>query len=583
MKIREVGLAQAAGAVMVHTRKLGPGRAIKKGRLLTEDDARALAEAGVDQVTVAILEPFDVGEDEAARRVAEAAVDVGRDSASAGRSIEGHSKPFVKVGRAATGRANLFAEARGLVVVSRDRIDAVNLVHESITIATAAPFAIAGAGELIATVKIIPFAVPEAIVEAACVRAREAAPLVRVAPFHKKRAGLVLTTLPGAGENELARASESQRLRMASLGGELVREARVPHEVSAVARAIRAMIDEGIDLVMVLGASAIVDRRDVIPLAIEAAGGVVDHFGMPVDPGNLLLLGHAGGAPVVGVPGCARSLKPSGFDWVLERIAAGVPIAREDIMRLGAGGLLSELDARPSPRRASDGEPAGAEPEPAIDRPPPRVAAIILAAGMSRRMGAENKLLAEVSGKPIVARVVDALLETPADPVIVVVGHEAARIREALAERRVRFVENPAYEEGLGASLRAGVEALGDGVDGALVALGDMPWIRAEHANQLLRAFDPSGPSTIYVPVHDRRRGHPVLWSSRHFPAMKKLHGDVGARALLERHADEVLAIEVSDAAIHLDVDTPEMLEKVRNSGAGAAMGYLPNVPSKEP
>ncbi len=147
---------------------------------------------------------------------------------------------------------------------------------------------------------------------------------------------------------------------------------------------------------------------------------------------------------------------------------------------------------------------------------------------------------------------------------LVVLGHQADQVRAALAGRAVRFVENPAYEEGLGASLRAGIEATGDAVDGALVALGDMPWIRSEHVDALIAAFDPAGAETIVVPVHDGKRGHPVLWSARHFAEMRRLGGDVGARGLLERHADAVRTVPVDDAAVHLDVDTPEMLVAAR-------------------
>ncbi len=189
------------------------------------------------------------------------------------------------------------------------------------------------------------------------------------------------------------------------------------------------------------------------------------------------------------------------------------------------------------------------------------MAAVVLAAGMSRRMGGANKLLAPMDGVPMVARVVDAFLASKADPVLVVLGHQAEKVREALAGRDVRFVENPAYEEGLGASLRAGIEAVDETVDGALVALGDMPWIRSDHIDALIAAFDPAGPATIVVPVHDRKRGHPVLWSARHFAEMRKLGGDVGARGLLEKHADAVRAVPIDDAAVHLDVDTPEMLK----------------------
>jgi molybdenum cofactor cytidylyltransferase len=189
-----------------------------------------------------------------------------------------------------------------------------------------------------------------------------------------------------------------------------------------------------------------------------------------------------------------------------------------------------------------------------------RLAAVVLAAGLSRRMGGPNKLLAEIDGVPIITRVVDVLLASNVESVLVVLGFEGARVRNALEGRAITFVENADYEEGLGASLRAGIAAVDSTFDGAFIALGDMPWIRSEHVNKLISAFDPKSASTICVPIHDRKRGHPVLWSAKHFSEMRKLGGDVGARALLEKHANEVLTVDVDDAAVHLDIDTPEML-----------------------
>jgi molybdenum cofactor cytidylyltransferase len=445
-----------------------------------------------------------------------------------------------------------------VLVVSRERLDAVNLVDEAITVATLPPYSVVEAGAMVLTVKIIPFAVPVALVERACERAAGEPRLVSIAPLAPKRAGLLLTTLPGIREEQLAQAARAQAQRMAYLGGRLAREVRVPHDSKSVARGLADLLSGDIDIVLALGASAIVDRSDVLPEAIRAVGGVVDHLGMPVDPGNLLLLGHRGSVPIVGVPGCARSLRPSGFDWVLERLAADLPVTREDIMRMGAGGLLADVPSRPAPRVGA-GQGAA-----------PRVAAIVLAAGMSRRMGGPNKLLATIDGVPMVARVVDAFLASKADPVLVVLGHQAGEVRAALAGRDVRFVDNPQYEEGLGASLRAGIEAVDETVDGALVALGDMPWIRPDHIDALIAAFDPAGAATIVVPVHDRKRGHPVLWSARHFAEMRKLGGDVGARGLMERHADAVRAVPIDDAAVHLDVDTPEMLAAAGRGGASS-------------
>ena len=163
---------------------------------------------------------------------------------------------------------------------------------------------------------------------------------------------------------------------------------------------------------VVFGASAIADRRDVIPAAVEAIGGRIEHFGMPVDPGNLMLIGTARGQPVIGAPGCARSPKENGFDWVLMRLLAGLPVSRADITGMGVGGLLMEIVTRPQPRD---------EPVKADGR---RIAAIILAAGRSTRMGGPNKLLAEIGGRPLVRIAVEEALASRAQPVIVVTGHQ---------------------------------------------------------------------------------------------------------------------------------------------------------------
>ena len=544
----ELAVEEAVGATLAHGHRIGPGGAmLKKGHVVTEADVALLRAAGALHVAAVRLEDADLDENEAAARIAAAA-----------------AGPNVTVAAAATGRANVFAAVRGVFVTPREHVDALNVIDEAMTLATVPPYSVVEVGTMVATVKIIPFGVPAALVERAVDTATRTAPILAVAPFTRKRAGLILTTLPGIRDQVLERSAENQRLRLRYVGGEITRELRVPHDRASVAEAIRELLEDGVDLVLILGASAIVDRRDVVPAAIEASGGVVDHLGMPVDPGNLILLGHHGEVPVIGVPGCARSLKPSGFEWVLERIAADLAITSHDLMRLGAGGLLAEVASRPSPR----------QPE---SRTLPRVAAVVLAAGFSRRMGGTNKLLAPLGDVPIVVRVVDALLASTAlQPVLVVVGHEAERVRAALAGRAVDFIENPAYDEGLGASLRAGIEGLSArldagalvDVDGTLVALGDMPWIRSEHVDALVRAFDPSGPQTICVPVHDRKRGHPVLWSARHFAEMRKLGGDVGARALLEKHASAVQNVEVGDAAVHLDIDTPEMLAEARSPGA---------------
>lgn len=187
------------------------------------------------------------------------------------------------------------------------------------------------------------------------------------------------------------------------------------------------------------------------------------------------------------------------------------------------------------------------------------VAALVLAAGLSRRMGA-NKLLAELGGEPLVARAVDAALGSRARPVVVVLGHEAERVRAALAGRAVVFARNEAPAAGLSASLRAGLAALPAGAAGTLVCLADMPWVRASHLDALLAAFERDPRRPICVPTFEGRRGHPVLWPARHFPALDALRGDRGARELLDVFAAELCYVPVADAGVTRDVDTPDAL-----------------------
>jgi molybdenum cofactor cytidylyltransferase len=259
---------------------------------------------------------------------------------------------------------------------------------------------------------------------------------------------------------------------------------------------------------------------------------------------------------VIGVPSCARSPKVNGFDWVLERVMAGVHVAAEDIMDMGAGGLLAEIPTRPTPR---EGKPKAARAA--------RVAAIVLAAGQSKRMGS-NKLLADLGGAPMIRRSVEAARAAGIDGMIVVTGHEADKIAAALEGLGIEIVHNPDYAHGLATSLKRGLAAVPEGADAVLVCLGDMPRVTPKAMGRLIAAFNPEELRTICVPVHKGRRGNPVLWGRKHFSAMAALGGDRGAKALMEQFADELVEIEMADDGVLIDADTPEALARLR-SGPG--------------
>lgn len=525
-------IAEALGGVIAHTVRQGD-LILKKGVVVGDTEIALMRRHGVSEVVVALREAGDLGEDEAALAIAQAA-------AGGGVAIE----------PPATGRSNLFAEAAGVLVVDRAAIDRVNAIDEAITIATLAPMKRVTAGEMVATVKIIPFAVPGALAREAAEAARGA---VRVSSFRALKAGLISTLLPGLKASVVDKTRDVLASRLKALGDSVIAaEARVPHETAALAGAIREMSASGVDLLIIFGASAITDRRDVVPAALEAAGGRIEHLGMPVDPGNLLLIGEAGGAPAVGAPGCARSPRENGFDWVLERLVAGVPVARADIQAMGPGGLLMEIVSRPQPRSAQEMAARA------------QVAAVILAAGQSTRMGS-NKLLETVAGKPVVRHVAEAVLASRAGPALVVLGHEAARVRAALAGLDVIFIENPRYAEGMSTSLRAGVGAVPTSSVGALVVLGDMPQLTAAIINRIIDGFV-AGPQDALAaaPVAGGRRGNPVLIARALLPAVEGLTGDMGARGLLNAASEGVVEVTIDEDAVLLDVDTPQALAQAR-------------------
>ena len=534
MRFGPASPGDAIGGVTVHTLRQG-SLVLKKGTTIGPSEIEALNSAGVKEIVVVRLEDGDVSEDVAAGGIA--------------RAIAGDG---VDVERAFTGRSNLFAAQAGVLVVDRAAVDNINRVDEAITFATLPAFKAVVPGEMIATVKIVPFGIEGALCERA-VAAAKTGPM-HVAPYKIKRVGIVSTLLPGLAPKVIEKTLRVTADRLAPAGASIIAERRVPHDETVLAAAIKELLGLGAELVIVFGASAIADRRDVIPAALEDVGGTIEHFGMPVDPGNLLLIGNAGGVPVLGAPGCARSPVENGFDWVLMRLLAGIKVTRADLTGMGVGGLLMEIVTRPQPRK-----PVGAEGN-------RNVTAVILAAGRSTRMGGPNKLLAELNGKPLVRIVTEQALASKASNVIVVTGHQAAEVEKALAGLKVKFVRNPDFVAGLASSVKTGIAAVPDNADGAVVCLGDMPLIDARLIDRLIETFAPDRGNLIAVPVSDNRRGNPVLWSRRFFDELMTLDGDIGARHLIAKHSEAVAEVPVEGHGAFLDIDTPEALVAARQS-----------------
>ncbi|WP_224543871.1 NTP transferase domain-containing protein [Mesorhizobium sp. CA16] len=536
MKFGPVPIDEAEGAVLAHAITAGEKR-FRKAHRLSRDDIAALKAAGVAEVVAAVLAADDLGEDAAAAKIA---------AAMRHRNIE--VKP------AATGRVNLHAEASGVFTVDAAMIDAINAVDPAITIATLAQHAPVEKGQMVATVKIIPFAVAASLV-ASVVRICAGREIFAVNAYRPITVGVIQTMLPGVKPSVLDKTLRVTEARLARFGGRLTAERRTPHDVAPVAAAATQLARDN-DMVVIFGASAMSDFADVVPAAIERAGGTVIRAGMPVDPGNLLVLGTLDGKRIVGAPGCARSPKENGFDWVLDRLVAGLEVTAGDIAGMGVGGLLMEIPTRPQPR-----EPA---PQPA--RSAMKVDIVLLAAGRSSRMGGPNKLLALFDGEPLVRRTAGRALASKAAATVVVTGHQRERVRSALGGLGVTFVDNPDFADGLASSLKAGIAKVAPDAAGAMIVLGDMPGVSSKDLDSLIDAFRRAGGRSVVRASHQGKRGNPVLLPRSLFAAVAQLEGDTGARHLVEAEGLDVIDVEIGQGA-SIDVDTREALE-----GAGGVL-----------
>ena len=539
MKFGSVPVNKAQGSILAHSTRL-PGRMLKKGHILTANEIILFTQEGITEVIVAQLEPDDISENEAATLI---------------------TKPLfgknIKKNNAFTGRCNLISDAHGLLLIDQERLNKINLIDETVTVATQEPYALTAVGQLIATIKIIPFAIKKTVLTSV-IKAIGNKPIISISEFNKKSIGLIMTTLPGMKESILDKTFEVVQKRIIEFDSKIIKEIRCKHTQSEATNSIKIMEDNNCDIILIFGASAVVDRADVLPSAVIKAGGCIEHFGMPVDPGNLLFIGNIGKTPIIGMPGCARSPKLNGFDWVLWRLLANIPVNRRDIMLMGSGGLLKEINERGQLRQFSKNKiPLARE---------TKILGLLLAAGSSRRMGEDNKLLQKINGVNMVVLVAEQIKKSKVSEFIVVTGFEADQIKDCLKHLTENFIYNPQHSKGLSSSLKIGLKNISGDIDGVIVFLGDMPLIQSQHIDSLIQAFDPTEGRSICVPVHGRKRGNPVLWGRQYFNEITAIKGDTGAKHLLEEYSDQISEVVIDSDGILFDVDTPERLHELKKN-----------------
>jgi molybdenum cofactor cytidylyltransferase len=522
MKFGLINIDDADGAILAHSMRIGDLR-LPKGMVITQSQIDALRDAGITQITGAQLNINDIDENTAAAKIGAALLADG-----------------IHASEPVAGRVNLIADQAGILMLNPDTINQMNSVDEALTIATLPNHARVDKGTLLATIKVIPYAAKRISNEAMI--AQTNAQTFQLRCFQPQTVDLILTKTDGFKGSLIAKGEKAIADRIAPLGLSIRRCVHVGHETDDVADALRI---SKADIVLVLGASATSDRQDVIPAAIELAGGQITRFGMPVDPGNLLVMGQRGDTHIVGLPGCARAPALNGVDWVLERLAAKVPVRYNDIAAMGVGGLLKEIPQRIHPRsktQKSNGPKVG----------------LLLAAGASSRMMGEDKLLREIDGVALLRRSAQSMLNANIDQVFVSIRSNSPAHKNALADLPVTMVEVPDAAAGMSASIRAGVAAIPTDTNVIVLGLADMPDITAQHYNLIIEAHDPTQDHLIIRPITPAgKRGNPVLFDARFMENLRTIEGDQGARDILKSVPEFIHHVQMNDDAVAIDLDTP--------------------------
>ena len=535
MQLAEFATTDCAGLVLVHRQNF-VGSSLAKGTLLTDQHLAALIAAGVKKLVCARPDHGDIHEDDAAARLAALL-----------------SPKNLDFSMAATGRVNIKVPQQGLIRYDREVIRKVNEIDERITFALVQHNQLLTAGQMAATLKIIPFFVPETSLQKIEDLVANS-PAFSFHPLRQARVALIQTRIDGQADRLFAATENVTVARLQLLGCDLVASHICRHNRQAVAELITSCSQTGAEIILVCGGSAIIDRQDELPQAVVMAGGAITQLGLAVDPGNLLMFAEIGKLPVIGMPGCARSPKLNGLDWVLQLILADIEMTRAEFADMAAGGLLMEIASRPLPRAIAT-----------RPKQPDRLVGMLLAAGQSRRMGGQNKLLADIAGKPMVRHVAETMCDAGIDELTVVIGHQADQVAAALDQLPVNLVFNPQFAAGQGHSVAAGITGLDDSVTDVVIALGDMPLVSVETLRQLIAAHQAcvDHQRRITLPSHAGKRGNPVIWGSAFFPELKQLRGDAGGRQVLQDHLAAHNQVESTTSTIFQDIDTPAELQAV--------------------
>ena len=547
MKIEHLDPKESQGSILAQSYNLSE-RKLSKGTRVSKAIVELLNKENIKTILCAVPHENDLDEDAAAEAISKA-IDRNRLYAE----------------EASTGRVNFRTPALGVVRYNRELIKKINLVDESIAFSIVEHNQLLAKNDLIATLKIIPFFVSKIYVErvVALLSKHE---IFKIHRLEEKKVGFIQTYYDWQKRSIFKATSNVTRSRLDALGCLLEKETLIPHDHESLCSEIKSSLDSGAQVLLISGASAITDRSDYIPKAILSVGGEIIQYGLAVDPGNLLLIGQIGNTTIIGMPGCARSPKLNGFDWVLQLLMANIPITKEELADMGAGGLLMEIASRPLPRALSK----------SVNKREKKIMGVILAAGNSTRMGKDNKLLRNVGEASLIRNTAVEMLKSDLDSCSIVLGYQSDKVAEVIKDLNINLILNPLWQEGQASSLKAALNTLDDTYSDLLIMLGDMPGVKTRHINKVIEEhlLANNRKSKITIPSFNGRKGNPVIWGRSFFPDLSNIEGDLGGRALFSQHPAAINLLDVDDSAFVTDADTPEDFKKFLSNS-----NYGPKVP----
>ena len=506
MKFGEKPISKCIGDLLVHSVKLPDGK-LPKGTSLSKAHIQKLRSVGITSILVASLEEGDVDENLAAKLLSNAFKKIG-----------------FQLSAPATGRVNFIAEKLSIARLDVEKIKRLNEIDEAITFATVLPDQLLVKGQMLATLKIIPYAVSQNSIDEA-LNLIASSVLLSCQNLISLNFSLIQTKFEDTKSSILIATENVTRARLAQLDCSLVD-------------------------------CQIADRLDVLPEALRLVGGEIIHVGLPVDPGNLSMVGEWDGMVVLGMPGCARSSKLNGLDWLLQKTLAGVKLDKSELSGMAVGGLLADIASRPLPRKLIHKKSSTEN----------KIAGIILAAGSSTRMGVENKLLLPLNnGMTMISWIVKTFLNSKIDNLFVVTGFQEKEVRRALTGLNVKFIHNPSYETGQASSVTVAIENLPEQYDSALIGLADMPFVTAELIDRLIESHNllPKPETRITLPLINGERSNPVIWGKAFFDELQNISGDQGGRQILSAYLSAINGVSWEKMQIAEDIDIPEDRNKL--------------------